>query len=362
MDDFKIPLMPPNTAVKTEKPPDTQTSDVKDIGRDKIKDITKGPNDNTPNQVCPYKVPPWSETPPESTYYKFEVLKSGQIISEIDNLQKQAVWKFGRLPPPANDLELAHPTISRFHAIFQYRPKKEPLPSDTEKSSHNYSADPPEGWYIYDLKSTHGTFLNKQRIPPQVFIRMRVGHMLRLGASTRSYILQGPEEDKEAESDLTVTELREQQKQKQAVEADGIHKAAETEEKERNEGINWGMREDADEESDLSHNPFASTNNEELFLDDPKKTLRGYFEREGLELEYKCDEMSVGSFVCRVELPLDDAYGRPIIAEVVHKGRKKECVVQCALEACRILDRHGILRQSNQGKNDKQIYYDNINY
>ncbi|XP_014095682.3 kanadaptin isoform X1 [Bactrocera oleae] len=350
MEEFKIPLMPPNTSGKVEKPPEAQASEVKDVNKDEIKDISKPPNTtNTPNQVCPYKVPPWSEPPPESTNYKFEVLKSGQIISEIDNLQKQAIWKFGRLPPPANDLELAHPTISRFHAILQYRPNKEHLPSDSEKNTDNPSADPPEGWYIYDLNSTHGTFLNKQRIPPQVFIRMRVGHMLRLGASTRSYILQGPEEDSEPESDLTVTELREQQKQKQAAaEAEAIRKAAEAEEQERNEGINWGMGEDADEETDLAHNPFASTNNEELFLDDPKKTLRGYFEREGLQLEYKCDEMSAGSFVCRVELPLDDAYGRPIIAEVVHKGRKKECVAQCALEACRILDRHGVLRQSNQ--------------
>ncbi|XP_011195421.2 kanadaptin isoform X1 [Zeugodacus cucurbitae] len=347
MDEFKVPLMPTILASKTEKPPETPTSDVKDIGRDKTKEPAKGPNANTANQICPYKVPPWSAPPPATNNYKFEVLKSGQIISEIDNLQKQAVWKFGRLPPPANDLELAHPTISRFHAILQYRPKKEPI--DTEESSDNTSADPPEGWYIYDLKSTHGTFLNKQRIPPQVFIRVRVGHMLRLGASTRSYILQRPEEDAEPESDLTVTELREQQKQKIAdAAAEAIRKAAEAEERERNEGISWGMGEDADEETDLSHNPFASTNNEELFLDDPKKTLRGYFEREGLELEYKCDEMSVGSFVCRVELPLDDAYGRPIIAEVVHKGRKKECVVQCALEACRMLDRHGVLRQSNQ--------------
>ncbi|XP_004524183.1 kanadaptin [Ceratitis capitata] len=346
MEEFKIPLLPLTAPTRAEKDPE--------INKDESNETSKEhPNKSltitTPIQVCPYKIPSWSQAPSDSVHYKFEVLKSGQIISEIENLQKQAVWKFGRLPPPANDLELAHPTISRFHAILQYRPKTQLTKSDSESDTLDTKDGPPEGWYIFDLNSTHGTFLNKQRIPSQVFIRIRVGHMLRLGASTRSYILQGPQEDEEPESELTITELREKHQQKlAAAEAEAVRKAGEAEERERNEGISWGMGEDADEETDLTHNPFASTNNEELFLDDPKKTLHGYFEREGLQLEYKCDEMSAGSFVCRVELPLDDAYGRPLIAEVVHKGRKKECVVQCALEACRILDRHGVLRQANQ--------------
>lgn len=38
-----------------------------------------------------------------------------------------------------------------------------------------------------------------------------------------------------------------------------------------------------------------------------------------------------------------------MIAEADGKGKKKEIMAQCALKACQILDKYGVLRKSNQG-------------
>lgn len=49
-------------------------------------------------------------------------------------------------------------------------------------------------------------------------------------------------------------------------------------------------------------------------------------------------------------LPVDGPNGEPVIAEAIVSGKKKEAVLQCALEGCRILDRMNLLRASTHGK------------
>ena len=292
-----------------------------------------------------YREPPdWNGSgslPPDS--YFIEEIKSGTIVKKHP-LKDKTFFVIGRLS--VNDIQLEHPSLSRHHAVVQYK---------------GQSADPeqPPGFYLYDMGSTHGTYHNKNRCFPSRYYRLRVGHCLKFGGSTRLLILQGPDDDMEAESDLSVTELK-------AIAAEKARNKAEEqrekEEAENKRGVSWGMADDAvdsDEEEDkapdMSRNPFSvirEGEGKELNLNDPKKTLRSWFEKEGFDQpDFKCSETGFAQFKCTLELPVDDeTTGRPLVAEAEVKGKKKEAVVQCAMEACRMLDKAGMLR--NQGSHE----------
>uniref|UniRef100_A0A8D0FJL3 Solute carrier family 4 member 1 adaptor protein n=1 Tax=Strix occidentalis caurina TaxID=311401 RepID=A0A8D0FJL3_STROC len=180
---------------------------------------------------------------------------------------------------------------------------------------------------------------------------------LRFGGSSRLFLLQGPKEDQESESELTVTQLKALRKQQQAkLEKTmlGEDSDEEDEKEERSEksqstdmSCSWGMGEDA-EEDEVEENPIAidfQDVQDAFYMKDPRKALQGFFDREGEELEYEYDDRGHNSWLCRIKLPVDDASGKQLVAEVLHSGKKKEAMIQCALEACRLLDARGVLRQ-----------------
>jgi protein phosphatase 1D len=144
--------------------PDSNVSDIAETDpKTEKKSDTKLNSAISPAQMViessiplPYKEPKWSGISSEA--YGFEVLKSGKILENI-HLNSKPFYVFGRLS--TCDIHMAHPTISRYHAVLQYR---------SEESENN-----PIGFYIYDLGSTHGTFLNKNRIKSNMYIRVQVG-------------------------------------------------------------------------------------------------------------------------------------------------------------------------------------------
>lgn len=120
----------------------------------------------------PYKEPVWSGVCHSDSGYYLEILKNGCIVDKL-NVCLKPFYVFGR---QLNcDFQLEHPSISRHHAVLQYR-----AVGDAWEL----------GWYLYDLGSTHGTFVNREKIPPHMHLRLKVGYVLKFGGSSRMYILQ----------------------------------------------------------------------------------------------------------------------------------------------------------------------------
>lgn len=120
-----------------------------------------------------YVEPPWGGKAPDDMY-ALEILKNGAIVDTVP-LNDRGYFVVGRLP--VCDVSLEHPSISRYHAVIQYRGEGESIGEE-------------RGFYVHDLGSTHGTVVNKNKIPPKTYIRLRVGHVLKFGGSTRLFILQ----------------------------------------------------------------------------------------------------------------------------------------------------------------------------
>lgn len=95
-------------------------------------------------------------------------MKSGVSLRMIP-LDQRSFFCFGRFDNC--HIVMAHPTVSRYHAVLQFR-------------STFSAADERKGFYLFDLGSTHGTFVNKERIKPRTYVKLQVcGNIARLHSS-----------------------------------------------------------------------------------------------------------------------------------------------------------------------------------
>ncbi|KAK2968615.1 hypothetical protein RJ640_028262 [Escallonia rubra] len=214
--------VPPQSHVQTQAQSADVATDVFTEANDGSESSCKNEQSPIAAAVPPYTIPPWSEPPCHS--YSLEVLKDGAIVHQLDVHEKGA-YMFGRVD--LCDFVLEHPTISRFHAVLQFK--------------KNGDA------YIYDLGSMHGTYVNKNQVKKKVYVELHVGDVIRFGQSSRLYIFQGPSELMLPESDLKSIRNVKARKEMQDMEASLLRAKREAS---LADGISWGMDEDAVEENE----------------------------------------------------------------------------------------------------------------
>jgi len=113
-----------------------------------------------------WKPPAWAGVPRPGMW--FEWFKSDGTRGKID-LSSQSTYVFGRNPEVA-DLPENHPSVSRQHAALVHAP---------------------DGLYVIDLKSLHGTFINDSKVDESTNYTRPImeGMSFRLGESDTKYVL-----------------------------------------------------------------------------------------------------------------------------------------------------------------------------
>ncbi|RYH28409.1 FHA domain-containing protein [archaeon] len=162
-----------------------------------------------------YEPPEWSSMPLYD--YSLEVIKDGCIIDEIP-LQGKEFFVLGR-QHDAVDIAMDHPSISRRHAVL------------------NFSKD--GSLMLKDLNSAQGVVINKKPCEKDKHIKLNVGDVIKIAASTRLYVVKGPEELMPTEYDSANLETMRKK-------SEGKIEQWKKQKQNRDE-VTWGMREDAED-------------------------------------------------------------------------------------------------------------------
>ncbi|CDJ37374.1 forkhead-associated domain-containing protein, putative [Eimeria tenella] len=123
--------------------------------------------------------PPADESLPDKKWrlYQFKKQHRKSLASpdeepgKVLHIHRRSWFLFGKDNRVA-DVLLLHPTVSKQHAVLQYR--------------RRFGNVVP---YIIDLESTNGTYLNDERVEAARYIELREGDTLRFGKSTREFVL-----------------------------------------------------------------------------------------------------------------------------------------------------------------------------
>ena len=120
------------------------------------------------------KYHPPSDSALPSLHYRLYAFSPTGGPPSVLHLHRQATYAVGR-DGAVNDLIITHPSVSKQHAVVQYRRVKgsggEVVP------------------YLMDLGSVNGSFLNGQRVEGARFVELRERDVLTFGTCGKDYVL-----------------------------------------------------------------------------------------------------------------------------------------------------------------------------
>lgn len=115
--------------------------------------------------TAPYEPPSWARRP-KLKHCGLEVYKGKDLLNTIRDPQRKKCTVFGR-HGKMSDIRLDHPSISRQHAAIL----------------HGGSGN----LYVMDLETTHGSFVNLQKLKPYKRQALMDGDIVKFGSSSREY-------------------------------------------------------------------------------------------------------------------------------------------------------------------------------
>lgn len=135
--------------------------------------------------VLKYHEPPEARKPPAKQQWRMYVFKGKELLDTV-YLHQRSAWLVGR-DRTVTDLLLEHPSISKQHAVLQFRHR-----STTNEFGDKASKVKP---YLIDLESANGTKLNGQKIEASKFVELIDQDCVAFGDSEREYVLMLPPAD-----------------------------------------------------------------------------------------------------------------------------------------------------------------------
>ena len=266
-----------------------------------------------------YKEPEWAVQPSSSVWALAEI-KGGVEVAKHD-LSNRATTILGRAVGQVH-VPLHHESISRQHARISFDSRGNP--------------------WLRDLQSAHGTTVNKRRLPTAAIgkaesnsrqkgargIMLSVGDIMRFGASSRYFSLEGP---------APLVEPTEKEKLLAKVNKSSTTSSLDSEPSEttknaahgsKNEGVSWGISMDEgcdDVHGDAGHGNI--TNNRHIALDPLKIPDKYRKELDKLNaLKYKLTNLETEDNRIRRKGELTEGQQKQLDRNAERENNLRECI------------------------------------